>query len=99
MKTSVPVLHSVTDKRSGKSIRVLRQQPRNDRKSVTRRIEALMDGFFSEDRGAGGFAFVIWDKEGANCSGTSAFEGSTVHKADLPNFVYGVLMRNMVLDD
>lgn len=97
MKTSIPRIRSVTDKTTGRQVRVLRHRTTNDRASIDGRIRELMDRFFADPTtfGAGGFAFVIWDKEGGSMTALSAFSGSTVHRASMPDFVRGCIANNI----
>lgn len=100
MKNSIPRIRSVTDKATGRQVRVFRQYPANDRKTINGRLQTLMDNFFGCDpqKGAGGFAFVLFDKEGASMTAASVFTGATVHRATLPEFVKGCLANNIAKD-
>jgi uncharacterized protein YcfJ len=100
MKTSVPKIRSVRDKATGREIKVLRQYPQNDRKAINGRIQELMGNFFGADpgKGAGGFSFTIWDKEGASCTAVSCFSGATVHRSHVADFVRGCIDKNITRD-
>jgi hypothetical protein len=100
VKTSIPRIRSVTEKATGRQIRVLRHYPANDRKAINRRIQELMDNFFGADpeMGAGGFAFVVWDKEGASCTAMSCFAGASVHRSHVGDYVRGCIDKAVTKD-
>ena len=95
VKTSVPRLRSVRFKDGGAKLTVLNYHWRNDRKSIEKRIGGVMDEFFKDQTGAGGYAFVIWDKQAGSMSSVDVFVGSTVHKAGVAAFVHDVVLFNI----
>lgn len=92
-KVSIPVVRRVRFK-DGRSLEILRQYTQNDRKHIDARVGPMMDRFFADGKGAGGFAFCIWDANGASCSAQSNFIGP-VPSAGVPDFVRNLLMLQL----
>lgn len=98
MKTSIPRIRSVTEKATGRQIRVLRHHYLNDKKHISERVNALLEGFFSDGKPAGGFALVIWNPDGGHMVAQSAFANSPIPKAVVPDFARNALLLNLSRD-
>lgn len=98
MKTSVPRIRSVTEKKTGRKLHIIRHQPINDRRSIDRRVKGVLDGFFDYGTDSAGFAFIIWDKSGQSMSVQQVFNTNAVPRALMPDFVRNILMINVTKD-
>lgn len=82
MKTSIPVIRSVTDKATGRQIRIIRPEGYVSRSWVEGALAEALDNH--DGRTLGGYALVVWAMDGSTTC--SLFAGS-MPRALVPQMV------------
>jgi len=96
-KTSTPRLHSVRFKDGGATVRVIHAPPkRKNRADLDRLVRETLAFYPSDSCDIGGFAFVVWDAEGASTCVLANYDGR-IPSILIPDFVRNRLLAQKII--